>query len=179
MPPDETAASDANLVHRAIGGEAAAFTTLFERHYPAVREFAYRVVLDGHAADDVAQESFILAARRLGSLRDGQAFAAWLYRIASNAARGHLRAHQAHVRKLDAAALAESGRTVENEDDERHQQALQAMHALPPKQREAVALVILDGLSHSDASLCLGCAESTVSWRIFCAKRTLRQKLKS
>ena len=177
MPPNDDAPSDASLVQHALDGEAAAFATLFGRYHSAIRQFAYRVVLDEHAADDVAQESFITAARRLGSLRDGQAFAAWLYRIAANAARTHMRSSRAHDRKLAAAVAgcADDGDTPP--PDERAARALAAMDGLPAKQREAVALVLLDDLSHAEAAHRLGCAESTVSWRIFCAKRTLRRKL--
>jgi RNA polymerase sigma-70 factor, ECF subfamily len=176
MPPDENDQSDAILVQRALQGDAAAFASLFHRHYGAVREFAFRVVLERHAADDVAQESFIRAARKLGNLRDGQAFLAWIFCIASRLARSHLRARRAHQRKLDAAAESIPDSNV-SADDEPSQRALQAMQTLPPKQREAVALVILDGLSHAEAARRLDCAESTISWRILCAKRTLRHRL--
>ena len=180
MPPDEDDKSDAGLVLRAVEGEAEAFSALFQRHYGAVRGFAYRVMLDGHAADDVAQETFICAARKLGSLRDGQAFVAWVFRIASNVARSHLRAQRSHHRKLSAAEAAGPVTNDEGEPaDEPSIRAFDAMCSLPPKQREAVVLVILDGLSHREASLRLGCAESTVSWRIFCAKRTPRRKMES
>lgn len=178
MPSDADEPTDASLVQHALDGEAAAFATLFARYHGAIRQFAYRVVLDAHAADDVAQESFITAARRLASLRDGQAFAAWLYRIAANVARTHLRSARAHERKIGAAAVAgcaDGGDAPAH--DERAALALAALENLPGKQREAVALVLLDDLSHAEAARRLGCAESTVSWRIFCAKRTLRRKL--
>ena len=180
MPPDEHHTSDASLVLRALDGETAAFTVLFNRHYAPVREFAFRVLLDGHAADDVAQESFICAARKLGTLRDGQAFVAWVYSIATNVARSHLRAQCSHDRKIRAAGM-EGTEAVNDGDaaDGRAVLALNAMRSLPPQQREAVALVIMDGLSHAEAASRLGCAESTVSWRIFCAKKSLRRKLQS
>jgi hypothetical protein len=63
MPPDEPDPSDALLVRRVLDGDTAAFTSLFLRHYASVREFAYRVLLESHAADDVAQENFIRVAR--------------------------------------------------------------------------------------------------------------------
>ena len=178
MPPDDSDPSDASLVQHALDGEADAFATLFGRYHGAIRQFAFRVVLDEHAADDVAQESFITAARGLASLRDGQAFAAWLYRIAANVARSHVRSSRAHGRKLEAAAVAgcADGRDAPPRD-ERAAQALAALDKLPARQREAVALVLLENLSHAEAARRLGCAESTVSWRIFCAKRTLRRKL--
>ena len=177
MRSDDRDPSDASLVQHALDGEVAAFATLFGRYHGAIRQFAYRVVLDEHAADDVAQESFISAARRLGSLRDGQAFEAWLFRIAANLAHSHVRSSRAHERKLAAAVAgcADDGDALPQ--DERAARALAAMDGLPAKQREAVALVLLDDLSHAEAARRLGCAESTVSWRIFCAKRTLRRKL--
>jgi len=174
---DGSQPTDASLVQHALDGEAAAFATLFGRYHGAIRQFAYRVVLNEHAADDVAQESFITAARRLASLRDGQAFAAWLYRIAANVARNHVRSSRAHERKV-AAAVAECADAGDAPSrDGRAEEALAAMDELPAKQREAVALVLLDNLSHAEAARRLGCAESTVSWRLFCAKRTLRRKL--
>lgn len=182
MSADANEPSDASLVQHALDGNADGFAALFERYYGSVRQFAYRVVLDAHAADDVAQESFISAARRLAALRDGQAFEAWLYRIAANTARTHLRSSRAHERKLVAAALADvAAEQLPHEPvpDERAERAMAAMHCLSSKQREVVALVLLDNLSHAEAARRLGCAESTVSWRLFCAKRTLRQKLLS
>ena len=163
------------LVQRARGGDTAAFTALFHRHYAAVREFAYRVVLDAHGADDVAQESFIRAARQLETLRDGQAFVAWIYRIASRVSFSQLRARRAHQHKLQRAALEEPDASVESPTED-GQRALAAMQSLPAKLRQAVALVILDGLSHAEAASRLDCAESTISWRIFRAKRALRRK---
>ena len=153
MPPNDDAPSDASLVQHALDGEAAAFATLFGRYHSAIRQFAYRVVLDEHAADDVAQESFITAARRLGSLRDGQAFAAWLYRIAANAARTHMRSSRAHERKLAAAVAgcADDGDTPP--PDERAARALAAMDGLPAKQRYEIAgFVWLQGFNDLVAS---------------------------
>lgn len=183
MEENEKEHSDADLVARAVSGGDAAFTALFHRYYERVRAFAYRIVLEGQAADDVAQETFIRAARHLPSMREGQAFLAWLFRIAANAARDQLRAQRAHERKLDAAFRsgvdAEPGGGGNNGDgdDDGAQRALGAMQALPPKQREAVALVFFENCSHAEAAQRVGCAESTISWRIFLAKRTLRKRL--
>jgi RNA polymerase sigma-70 factor (ECF subfamily) len=175
MPDEHTLLPDSMLVQRALGGREEAFGELFRRHYDRVRAFAYRVVLDHQASDDVAQEAFIRAARKLSTMREGQAFEAWIYRISANIARDHLRSRQAHQRKIESAALHNAG--SDHKDNEPAQSALRAMQALPPKQREAVALVFFEDCSHSEAAECLGCAESTVSWRIFLAKKTLKQKL--
>ena len=53
-------------------------------------------------------------------------------------------------------------------------QALKAVYALPEKLKETVLLVAWEGLSHAEAAKALGCAETTVSWRIFEARRKLK-----
>jgi RNA polymerase sigma-70 factor (ECF subfamily) len=52
------------------------------------------------------------------------------------------------------------------------------MQGLSPDQREAIALVFFEECSHAEAAKRLGCAESTISWRIHLAKRKLRQLVK-
>jgi RNA polymerase sigma-70 factor (ECF subfamily) len=178
MAPAVDEPPDAILVSRAQGGDPAAFDALFERHYERIRRFAYRVALGSQAADDIAQDTFIRVARQLAGMREPQAFVAWLYRIAANVAKNHLRAEIAHRRKLAAAAQElepPAGGLPANAAEGR---ACEALRALPVDQRAAVALVYLEDCNHAEAARRLGCAESTVSWRIFLAKRTLRQRLK-
>ena len=167
---------DAVLVARAQGGDEAAFAALFQRHFERVRRFAFGVALGSQAADDIAQETFIRAARQLGAMREPQAFVAWLYRIAANVAKNHLRSDLSHRRKL-AAVVQESGADTGPAPDAAASRAFDALRALPADQRAAVVLVYLEECNHAEAARRLGCAESTVSWRIFLAKRTLRQHL--
>ena len=52
-----------------------------------------------------------------------------------------------------------------------------ALLKLPAKQRAAVVLTVYDGLNHAEAAQILGCSETTVSWRVFAAKRKLKRWL--
>lgn len=177
MQPDETTTTEIEWVERACAGSEEAFTLLFRRYYDRIRNFGFRVVLDSQTADDVAQETFIRAARKLRQMRDAGAFESWLFQIARNVARDRVRAEQAHRRKLERAAavrIEEPGTPPRNDAAQR---AVETLRKLPPSQREAVALVYFDGFSHGEAAERLGCAESTVSWRIFRAKRKLRMLL--
>jgi RNA polymerase sigma-70 factor (ECF subfamily) len=54
------------------------------------------------------------------------------------------------------------------------QEALMSLH---PKQRAAVVLTTYDGLTHAEAARALGCSETTVSWRVFAARRKLKRLL--
>lgn len=178
MYDDEPEIPDPILVQRALAGSSAAFTCLFHRYYERVRGFAYRIVLDHSSADDVAQDTFIRAAEKLGTLRDCQSFPSWIFRMASNAAKDHLRSRSSHQRKLEAlSVLTEPSTSSEHECEPDLDRVHQAMQALPHRQREAVALVWFENCSHAEAAARAGCAESTISWRMALAKRTLRKKL--
>ena len=76
--------------------------------------------------------------------------------------------------------LSKSGREPSSklEIREMHQKVHEAIESLPPDQKSAVVLVSLQGMKHSDAASVLECAESTVSWRIYEAKKTMAVKLK-
>jgi RNA polymerase sigma-70 factor (ECF subfamily) len=178
MPDDESTPTDHILVRRALAGSDSAFAALFHRYYDPIRGFAHRIVLDHQASEDVAQETFIRAAAKLSSLRENQAFASWLFRIASNVSKDHLRAAKSHHNKLLEAglqveALSPAG-SSESPDVAR---VVKALASLPLKQREAVALVLFENHTHAEAAERLGCAESTISWRMALAKRTLRKRL--
>lgn len=174
MESEISVPSDAELVDAARRGDEAAFTILFERHYPAIRAFAYRFVLDAHGADDVAQETFIQAAKRLDSLRNDAGVRAWLFQIAANQGRDRLRAARRRQR-AEADALPDSvpGNSAASDRVE------DALSGLPPDQRIAIGLVFFEGFTHREAAAVVGCAEATVSWRIMLAKRSLKRTLES
>jgi RNA polymerase sigma-70 factor (ECF subfamily) len=58
-----------------------------------------------------------------------------------------------------------------------NQQVQEALLKLPAKQRAAIVLTIYDGLNHAEAAQVLGCSETTVSWRVFAARRKLKHWL--
>lgn len=83
--------SDEILVDRAVHGDVAAFQALVRRHGALMRAYTARIVGSRSEADDVVQESFIIAWRQLHALRDPRSVKTWLMRIASRQALAHLR----------------------------------------------------------------------------------------
>lgn len=166
--------SDTDLVDRALKGDADAFAELFGRYYPMIYAFAYRLCFNREDAQDVAQEAFVRAARSLGSFRKAASFRPWLYRIALNASHD---SHRSLKRKerLAAEVLAHIEKASEQVPD--FSPLHGALEALPENLREAVTLVFFEGMNHATAAKVLGCAETTVSWRIFMAKRKLKRLL--
>jgi RNA polymerase sigma factor (sigma-70 family) len=83
--------SDAELVLAARGGDAGAFGTLLERHRAPLYASALAVLGERAAAQDVVQDAFLIALRRLGDLREPSAVAGWLHAIVRNATRMRVR----------------------------------------------------------------------------------------
>lgn len=131
--------------------------------------------LTGSAADaaDLAQETFLRAWRQLGGFRGDCAFASWLRRIAVNLAlnwrAGSDRQQRAHDQWFaEHRSETGAGSSIEPE------RVAAALQRLDPEYRAALVLTVYEGLNHAEAARTLGCAETTVSWRIWRARRQLR-----
>ncbi|MCC7266656.1 MAG: RNA polymerase sigma factor [Caulobacteraceae bacterium] len=151
---------DRELVVQARKGSAAAFAQLVARHQQAVRSFLRRVCSHPADAEDLAQETFIAAWERLGSMRRDDNVRSWLcgvaYRKSLTWRRGRARAGA-----RDAAWLAEAETPAGLSAEDRLGLA-GAMQALPPEQRAAVALCLAGGFSHTEAATALGLPLGTV-----------------
>src|SRR5438034_8680326 len=99
-------ARDAALVRAAQAGSAEAFGELFRRHWARAHRSAYLVVHDAAAAEDIAQEAFLLAVRALDRFDRRRPFAPWLHRIVVNRAIDAARA-RALRREVPADAVPE------------------------------------------------------------------------
>ena len=168
------AADDSALISAALRGEAAAFEQLFDRYYAMIHAFAYRLCARAADADDIAQETFIKAARALATFRGGD-FRSWLYQIAANSARD-LQRDLARRTRMESQATEQMLSDSETRSGGAAE-VCDALAGLPPNHRETVVLVYFEGLNHAEAARVLGCAETTVSWRLFRAKRQLRALL--
>src|SRR5436189_3338513 len=85
---------DAAAVAKARAGDADAFGALVERHSRSIFRLAYRMTGNEHDAEDVVQEAFLRAYRRLDQYDQRARFSSWLYRIAANCAFDLLRARR-------------------------------------------------------------------------------------
>ena len=168
---------EAQLVSGAQAGDAKSFEILFDRYYAMIHAFAYRVCLVETEADDIAQETFIRAARGISNYRGMASFKNWLYRIAHNALVDWGRQAARHRDKQDQFASELESRTQARTPD--YTEVHSALKQLSPDLREAVALVYFEDMNHREAADAMGCAETTVSWRIFRAKRALKKMLGS
>ncbi|TVQ84316.1 MAG: RNA polymerase sigma factor [Micavibrio sp.] len=170
----QTEAEDEDTqIRRAAGGDRAAFALLITRHYDKIYGIAWKFCGNRSDAEDVAQEAVIKIARAISSFRFEAAFTSWLYRLTVNAAKDFLRAQsrksgrEMPLKEELAATGEESGSGLELK------LLLEAVDKLPDAQRDAVMLVCWEGLSHREAAEILDCAETTVSWRLYEARKKL------
>jgi RNA polymerase sigma-70 factor (ECF subfamily) len=155
---------------------------LLHEYVPRVYRFALRLTHDPHAAEDLTQETFLRAWRRQSLLRNPQALQVWLFRIAANLWRDQLRHGKLPVARAGclpedyAANVPTAEQRVDDEEDLRR--ALEAMEALPERQREVLYLSACEGLSAADISLVLRISLNAVKASLSLARKKLRKKLK-
>ena len=175
--------ADAELVLQTQKGSPAAFEELVRNHQRMIYSLTFRMTGSLADAEDLAQETFIRAYEQIGTFRGASKFSTWLYRIAVNTC---LNWRQSEARRSQLHASCAEEISVRHGHGENHagengvcQQVQSALLKLPAKQRAAVVLTTYDGLNHAEAAQVLGCSETTVSWRVFAARRKLKRWLTS
>ncbi len=176
--PDET------LVWQSQNGDPAAFESLVGNHQRMIHSLTYRMTGSLADAEDLAQETFVRAYEELGNYQGAAKFSTWLYRIAINTClnwrkREHRRL-EIHTQWADNAETSHLDSGADSNDLNGLGDRVQAaLLKLPARQRAAVVLTVFDGLNHAEAAKALGCSETTVSWRVFAARRKLKAWLQA
>ena len=167
-------AEETALVALAMTGDDRAFTELVRRRQGAVRGLLRRLCGDPALADDLAQETFLLAWRKLGALRSPGAFGAWLKRIAVNLFLQHARrAGRSHPDSGEAESYpATPGRKVSMQMD-----LDRALARLRPEERLCVVLSYGDRMSHGEICAATGLPLGTVKTHISRGGAKLRRLL--
>ncbi len=173
-----TASETQELIRLAAAGDAAAFARLLDGHYMIIYKTAYKWC--GHKADaeDIAQNVCMKLAEKLPSFRGDASFASWLYRLTINAAKDYYRTTGRAGSREKPFAEGFDVASGETPTDEKliAAQHYAAIHALPPELCDAVLLVFGEDMNHRDAAKILGCAETTISWRIHKARKILKER---
>ncbi len=165
-------------------GEARAWDALFQRYQLPLYAYAAELVRHEQTALDIVQESFIAAARHIGSLADDARFGSWIFSIAHQKVIQHWR-----KRGRDAALFADADEMLEelpaSESDpgeslvrrEQEEHFLQLIAKLPEPQRAVLLLHFLEDFSLEEIASVTGAPLGTVKSRLHYAKKSLRQLL--
>ena len=166
---------DSSLAAAAIRGDREAFRRLVERHYDTVYRVAYRYLGSAADAEDIAQDVCITLATKLSRFRNESRFSTWLISIVINCCRDFLRRRKSSRVLVEKYASLRDLEDGEKADTDKRVQWLHAsLQSLEPGLRETMLLILGEDLSHAEAAKILGCAESTVSWRVHKAKKQLK-----
>jgi len=176
----------ADLAVRVRSGDEAAFRQLFDALYGPLRRSAVALVRDAAVAEDLVQEAFVRLWDWRTRLEAETPLRAWLFRTVRNLAL-NLRRDATNRQQLltDPMALASAAapRPAPSPDagvagDDLAAQVSALVDELPPRQREALLLTRVEGLSHAEVSEVMGCAPRTVNNHLVAALITLRRKLR-
>ena len=169
---------ESDLILDAQAGDRQAFAGLVERYWDRLYRWLYHLTRDNHAAEDLAQETFLKAFAGLASFRPGSNFRAWLFRIAHNNFVNQRRAVRNNRQPLPAdVPSAEDGPAEQALSREALQTLLRAVGKLPADFRSALLLRAEEGLSFREIADILGTTEQTARWRVFKARQKLMQVL--
>ena len=145
------------IIRQAARGDRMAFRTLVLEHSHAMFRLAWRLTCDEGAAEDVVQDAFIKAYRKIGDFNQQSSFGTWLHRITVNTAMDYLRKQQTRKRfetpEPDWESIEQATRNDcpgETEDIRRHTVA--AMQQLTEMERTALTLRHFEG--HSIKEIC-------------------------
>jgi RNA polymerase sigma-70 factor (ECF subfamily) len=172
LSPD-TLHEEARVIVRARDGDRAAFAELVERYWQRLFRWLFHLTRDRHAAEDLAQETFLRAFAHLNRFQPGTNFTAWIYRIAHNAFANQCRASrkreplpdEVYDHGPDPIELAIGREAVED--------VAKALEELPADYRSALLLRVEEDLSFRQIAEILGLTEETARWRVFKARQKL------
>ena len=169
--PDEL---DGELLRRFVQGDQDAFESLFRQFEIEVFHWILRIVRDASAAEDVLVEAFWRAYRARARFDSSRSFGAWMRRIATNAARDHLRSARPRAGwitisdNIEAPACADSGL---------NESVARAFRKLPPKLQVVATLGLIEERPYAEIADALDLPVGTVKSRMSRAVGALRKEL--
>jgi len=178
-------ADDVQLIHRVLSGDDAAFNTLIEKHKKSVHALVWRKVGDFHYAEEITQDTFLRAYKKLSTLKNPHQFAGWLYVIANRLCLNWIRKQKPAMQSLDAMSVKEIEKLSyekyiseqrETQAHERQYDIVKKLLAqLPESERTVVTLYYLAEMTTTEISKFLGVSINTITSRLQRGRRRLQE----
>ena len=177
---------DVKLIQRILSGDEDAFGILVKKYQKSVHALAWRKVGDFHIAEEITQDTFLQAHKKLASLKNPSQFAGWLYVITDRLCRTWFRKKQPNMQSLEAISdetlekTAYSHYVCEQREDtavEHQRQIVQRLMAkLPESERTVMVLYYLGEMTCEEISKFLGVSANTVRSRLQRARKRLKNE---
>ncbi len=184
---ENTADEDYALVKRLRAGDDFALNEIMQRYKERVYRLSWRYVGNEDAALDVTQETFTKLYFNIEKYDPAYKFSTWVFQIAVNLCRDHLRKNKNHARNVSYDALSESGsgdwqqseENIEASFQSKQQLALlrQEIELLPDTLKEAFILFALEERTQNECAEILDVSAKTVETRVYRARKILSEKL--
>ena len=177
---------DVELIHSVLSGDETAFSELVQKYQKSVHALAWRKIGDFHIAEEITQDTFLQAHKKLGSLKNPNQFAGWLYVIADRLCKAWFRKKKLYTQSLEATSeetLEKSAYTdyvcEQREDaavEHRRKIVQKLMEKLPESERTVMVLHYLGEMSCEAISKFLGVSPNTVKSRLQRARKRLQNE---
>lgn len=174
---------DYDLIRRVLDGDENAFTVLVKKHQKWIHTLVWQKIGDFHIAEEITQDVFLKAYKKLPILKPPYNFAGWLYVIATRRCIAWLRKKQPRTTSLDAMPAAQieelsyveyDGRCAEDADLEFKRAAVKRLlEKLPESERTVVTMHYLSEMPCEKISESLGVSPNTVKSRLHRARQRL------
>ena len=175
---------DAQLIRRILSGDDTAFTTLVEKYYRSVHTLAWRKIGDFHHAEEITQDTFLQAYKKLSTLRNPDQFAGWLYVIAERLCIGWQRKQKPAMQSLEdtRADVVERLSYTRYISEQRETEAIESryeivdnlLEKLPDRERTVVTLYYLGEMTTKEISEFLGVPVKTIHSQLHRARKRLQ-----
>ena len=182
-PATLSAREDQSLIGWFLEGNEEAFSRLVTKYRRQAYSIAYRFTQNHEEADDLTQETFVTAFRKLHTFRGEASFKTWLLRITTNLS---INTKKSGRISKDSGAVPEDQPVAIEEpaldhllDRERRATLRRAIGRLPPKQKETLLLKTYRQHTCEEVARIMGCSVGTVKANVFNAMKRLKQILNS
>ena len=170
------------LIERAVSGDTVAFEQIMIHSQQKVMALSWRMLGNEADARDASQEVFLKVYKYLGRFKQDQDFFAWVYQITVNVCRDIAKRRQHHTDRfasLETTATAGLAAAQEGADEaliaaQQRELIAGAMATLPKKERAAILLRDIEGLSTDEVARILKSSSTTVRSQISSARRKIK-----
>ena len=164
-------------VRRAQAGDAAAFDALYAAHVERVYALCLRMTADERRAEELTQDVFVKAWRRIGTFRGESAFATWLHRVTVNTVLDDRKRRSRRPAQLSAVPDVALETPTDEADPAARRELEAAIASLPERARMAIVLHGIEGYRYEEVAELMGVAVGTVKSHIHRARRLLMERL--
>ena len=177
IPPSTDLSS---LIRSSQSGNLEAFEQLYNLYKKKVYGLAFNLTSNHQTAEDLVQDIFLKVFSSIKDIDRPEIFSAWVYRISLNTCYSYLRRQNVLDKKLEILTPVDEGQSDQNFDskqDDLSRAINVALSLLPEKLRTIFILHEVDGLTHEEIAIVVGCQVGTSKSQLFKARMRLRKIL--